>query len=228
MNIERYIDHTYLKSDANTKLIKKICDEAKQYNFASVCVNPYFVKLVSQELQGTNTKACAVIAFPLGANTSATKCFEADEVLKNGAKEVDMVINIGALKDGNYKYVENEIKSIYNLTKGTAILKVIVETCLLSSNEKENIIKLVRDVEAEFIKTSTGFSISGATLEDIRLFKKFGGDKLKIKASGGIKTFEDALKMIEAGADRIGTSSGISIVLKKIETVNKNNLSNLY
>lgn len=212
MNIAKMIDHTLLKADATKEQIVTLCEEAKQYTFASVCVNPTWVKVASELLDGTEVKVCTVIGFPLGATTSATKAFETEDAIKNGATEVDMVINIGALKDKNYDLVKEDIKAVVNAAKGKALSKVIIETSLLTNEEKEIACKLAVEAGADFVKTSTGFSTGGATVEDIALMRKTVGPSVGVKASGGVRSSEDTAKMIEAGATRIGASSGVAIV----------------
>jgi len=213
MNIAKYIDHTNLKACASKEDIIKLCEEAKKYNFYAVCVNPYRVKLAKKQLQGTNIKVATVIGFPLGATPTEVKVFEAKKALEDGADEVDMVLNIGALKDKDYKYVRNDIAEVVRIAheKG-AIVKVIIETCYLSDNEKEITCKLAMEAGADFVKTSTGFGTGGATVKDVKLMRKVVGDKLGVKAAGGIRTYEEALAMINAGANRIGTSSGVKII----------------
>ena len=211
MNIAKYIDHTVLKPIAQRKDIEQLCKEAKEYNFASVCVNPCWVSYASTLLKGSSVKVCTVIGFPLGANDSGVKAFEAKTAIEQGAEEVDMVINIGALKAGEYDIVRNDIEAVRKASQGK-ILKVIIETSYLTDEEKQKVCKICADVGADFVKTSTGFSSSGATAQDVALMAKAAGEKVKVKASGGIRTREDALKMIEAGASRLGTSSGIKIV----------------
>ncbi|MER2059857.1 MAG: deoxyribose-phosphate aldolase [Niallia sp.] len=212
MNIAKMIDHTLLKADATKEQIITLCEEAKQYTFASVCVNPTWVKVASELLNGTEVKVCTVIGFPLGATTSATKAFETEDAIKNGATEVDMVINIGALKDKNYDLVKEDIKAVVDAAKGKALSKVIIETSLLTNDEKEIACKLAVEAGADFVKTSTGFSTGGATVEDISLMRKTVGPEIGVKASGGVRSSEDTEKMINAGATRIGASSGVAIV----------------
>ncbi|MEK4872487.1 deoxyribose-phosphate aldolase [Niallia sp. FSL W8-1348] len=212
MNIAKMIDHTLLKADATKEQVVTLCEEAKQYVFASVCVNPTWVKVASELLSGTEVKVCTVIGFPLGATTSATKAFETEDAIKNGATEVDMVINIGALKDKNYDLVKEDIKAVVDAAKGKALSKVIIETSLLTNEEKEIACKLAVEAGADFVKTSTGFSTGGATVEDIALMRKTVGPDVGVKASGGVRSSEDTEKMIAAGATRIGASSGIAIV----------------
>lgn len=209
MNIAKYIDHTVLKAFATKQDIEKLCAEAKEYNFASVCVNPVWVSYAAQLLKGSGVDVCTVIGFPLGANDSAIKAQEAALAIKQGAGEVDMVINIGALKGGDLAAVKADIVAVREASKGV-ILKVIIETSYLTDEEKVAVCKICGQVGADFVKTSTGFSDKGATEHDVKLMAQASG--IKVKASGGIKTKEDALKMIEAGASRLGTSSGIKIV----------------
>lgn len=211
-NYAKMIDHTLLKAEATKEQIEKLCAEAKQHGFASVCVNPTWVKLCSELLQGTEVLVCTVIGFPLGANTSAVKAFEAKDAIANGAKEVDMVINIGALKDKNYELVQADIAAVVEAAKGSAIVKVIIESCLLTDEEKVKACELSVAAGADFVKTSTGFSTGGATAEDIALMRKTVGPDLGVKASGGVRSLEDMKKMVEAGATRIGASSGVAIM----------------
>ena len=208
MNIAKMIDHTLLKADAKKEQIITLCEEAKEYTFASVCVNPTWVKVASELLHGTEVKVCTVIGFPLGATTSATKAFETEDAIKNGATEVDMVINIGALKDKKYDLVKEDIKAVVDAAKGKALTKVIIETSLLTNEEKEIACKLAVEAGTDFVKTSTG----GATVEDIALMRKTVGPTIGVKASGGVRSSEDTEKMIAAGATRIGASSGVAIV----------------
>lgn len=212
MNIAKMIDHTLLKPETTKNQIIKLTEEAKQYNFASVCVNPTWVKLASEKLKGSEVKVCTVIGFPLGANTTAVKVFEAEDAIKNGAEEIDMVINIGELKDKNDAYVENDIKSVVEAAKGKAIVKVIIETCLLTQEEKVRVCNIAKKAGADFVKTSTGFSKYGAKVEDVKLMRETVGKDMGVKASGGIHTKQETLDMIEAGASRIGASAGIAIV----------------
>ncbi len=211
MNLNKYIDHTMLKANAQELAIEKLCSEAKKNNFASVCINPCYVKLAKSKLKGSDVKVCTVIGFPLGATTTKTKIVETIDAIKNGADEIDMVINIGKLKDHDFKYVTNEIKSIKKAC-GKKILKVIIETCLLTQSEKINACKCILNAKADFVKTSTGFSTSGANVDDIKLIKKCVKNKALIKASGGISTKDDMLKMIKNGANRIGTSKGCELI----------------
>lgn len=212
MNLAKYVDHTLLKPDATRDQIKTLCEEAANYNFASVCVNPYWVSFASELLQGAESKVCTVIGFPLGASTTETKAFETNNAIDNGAGEIDMVINIGALKNKEYDVVEADIKAVVDASHPRALVKVIIETCLLTDEEKVKACELSVAAGAEFVKTSTGFSTGGATFEDVKLMKDTVGDKALVKASGGVRSKEDALKMIEMGADRLGTSSGAKLV----------------
>lgn len=210
--IARMIDHTALKPDTTENQIIKLCEEAKEYHFASVCVNPTWVKKSAEQLAGTEVKVCTVIGFPLGANTPEVKAFETDQAIKDGATEVDMVINIGALKDGNNELVERDIKAVVDAAKGRALTKVIIETCLLTDEEKVRACELAVKAGADYVKTSTGFSTGGATKEDIALMRKTVGPDIGVKASGGVRNAADAEAMIAAGATRIGASAGIEIV----------------
>ena len=209
--IARMIDHTALKADTTENQIIKLCEEAKEYNFASVCVNPTWVKKSAEMLAGTEVKVCTVIGFPLGANTPEVKAFEVEQAIKDGATEVDMVINIGALKDGNNELVERDIKAVVDAAKGKALTKVIIETCLLTDEEKVRACELSVKAGADYVKTSTGFSTGGATKEDIALMRKTVGPDIGVKASGGVRNAADAEAMIAAGATRIGASAGIEI-----------------
>jgi len=211
-NIAKMIDHTLLKADAAKDQIEKLCAEAKEYQFASVCVNPAWVKLASEKLSGTDVKVCTVIGFPLGASTPETKAFETKNAIENGAAEVDMVINIGALKSGDDELVERDIAAVVSEAKGKALTKVIIETSLLSDDEKVRACELAVKAGTDYVKTSTGFSTGGATPEDVALMRKTVGPDIGVKASGGVRSAEDAKKMIEAGATRIGASSGAAIV----------------
>lgn len=211
-NYASMIDHTLLKAEATKEQIEKLCAEAKEFGFASVCVNPTWVKYCSELLQDSNVLVCTVIGFPLGANTTAVKVFEAKDAIANGAQEVDMVINIGALKDQNFELVQADIAAVVEAAKGSAIVKVIIETCLLTEEEKVKACELSVAVGADFVKTSTGFSTGGATAEDIALMRKTVGPELGVKASGGVRSLEDMQKMVEAGATRIGASSGVAIM----------------
>ena len=212
MNINKYIDHTALKPNADKATILKLIEEAKQYDFASICINPCWVKLAAEKLQGSDVKVCTVIGFPLGANTAKVKVFEAQDAIENGATEIDMVINVGMLKDKNYEYVQNEIAAIVDAAKGKALVKVIIETCLLTDEEIVIACQLAQKAGADFVKTSTGFSTGGATVEDVRLMRQTVGSDMGVKASGGVHTQEEALAMIEAGASRIGASAGVKLL----------------
>ena len=205
------IDHTILKADATEKEILQICKEAMEYGFASVCINPSMVNIAATALEGSSVDVCTVIGFPLGATTTAVKAFEVEDTIKNGATEVDMVINIGKLKDRDLEYVKNDIKAVVDAAKGKALTKVIIETCLLTNEEKIIACNLSKEAGADFVKTSTGFSTGGATAEDIKLMRECVGSKMGVKASGGVRSREDALTMIENGATRIGASASIAI-----------------
>ncbi|KQL50790.1 deoxyribose-phosphate aldolase [Heyndrickxia shackletonii] len=211
-SLAKMIDHTLLKADATKAEIQKLAEEAKEYSFASVCVNPTWVKTAAEILEGTPVKVCTVIGFPLGATTTEVKAFEANNAIENGATEIDMVINIGALKDKQYDMVEKDIKAVVEAAKGKALTKVIIETCLLTNEEKEKACELSVKAGADFVKTSTGFSTGGATAEDVALMRKVVGPTIGVKASGGVRSLEDAENMVNAGATRIGASSGVAIV----------------
>ncbi|WLD92131.1 deoxyribose-phosphate aldolase [Alkalihalobacillus sp. AL-G] len=212
MNIAQMIDHTALKPATTKEEIVKLCEEAKEYTFASVCVNPTWVATSFELLKDTQVKVCTVIGFPLGASTPETKAFETKNAIDNGATEVDMVINIGALKSKDYHLVEEDIRAVVEAAKGKALTKVIIETCLLTEEEKKQACELSVKAGADFVKTSTGFSTGGATVEDIALMRKVVGPEIGVKASGAVRDRETAIAMIEAGATRIGASSGIAIV----------------
>ena len=212
MNINKLIDHTALKPNTTKDEILKLLDEAKTYDFASVCVNPCWIELAHQKLKHTDVKVCTVIGFPLGANTTEVKIFEAKDAIEKGAQEIDMVINIAMLKDKEYDYVENEIHQIVEAAKDKAIVKVIIEACLLTDEEKIKACELSQKAGADFVKTSTGFSTGGATVHDIALMRKTVGTDMGVKASGGVHTHEEALAMIEAGANRIGASAGVKLL----------------
>ena len=211
MKYNKLIDHTILKPDATKEMVKKVIEEAKEYQFASVCVNPYWVSYCAKELIDSDVKVCTVIGFPLGANTSRVKAFETKDAIENGADEVDMVINIGALKDGNDDVVLNDIKAVVQAANGKCV-KVIIETCLLTDEEIITACKLAQEANAAFVKTSTGFSTGGATVEAVALMKQTVGSNLQVEASGGIKTKGDLKSMVDAGANRIGTSNGVVLV----------------
>lgn len=209
--LAHWIDHTLLKPDAVKNEITQICEEAKEYKFASVCINPTWVSLAQKILRGTLVKVCTVIGFPLGATFAETKAAEARTAVAVGADEVDMVINIGALKSGDYTLVERDIRGVVRAA-GRRTVKVILETCLLTDDEKEKACLIAKDAGAHFVKTSTGFSSSGATVKDVALMRKTVGMTMGVKASGGVRTYEDACKMVEAGATRIGASASVVIV----------------
>ncbi|RSI42493.1 deoxyribose-phosphate aldolase [Streptococcus cristatus] len=211
MKLNKYIDHTLLKPDASQEQIETLIEEAKKYDFASVCVNPTWVSFAAQALKATDVKVCTVIGFPLGANTPELKAFETNDAIQNGANEVDTVINIGALKSRNFDLVERDIRAVVEAAKGT-LVKVIIETCLLTDDEKVRACQLAQKAGADFVKTSTGFSTGGATVEDIALMRKTVGPDMGVKASGGARSYEDALAFIKAGATRIGASSGVAIM----------------
>ena len=211
--INKYIDHTLLKPDATRDEIKKLCDEAKKYNFASVCINPCNISFCKKELFNSNINICTVVGFPLGQMTVDAKIAETKDAITKGANEIDMVLNIAALKQNNLEYVTNEIKLIADIChKNKVILKVIIETCLLNQEQKINACKCVSIAKADFIKTSTGFSTSGATIEDVALLRKYSSPNVKVKASGGIRSLKDAIEMINAGAERLGTSKGVMLI----------------
>ncbi len=219
MNLNKYIDHTLLKPEATKDQIKKLCEEAKEYDFKSVCVNPTQVAYAKELLSGSDVLVCTVIGFPLGANTTAVKAFETEDAIKNGADEIDMVVNIGAIKEQNFDLVKEDIKAVVK-SSDDKLVKVIIETCLLTDEEKRKLCQIVIDAGADFIKTSTGFSTSGATKEDITLFKEEVGNKIGIKASGGVRNIEDANVMIKCGATRLGTSGGVQIINGKNSETN--------
>lgn len=206
------IDHTILKPEATEAAVQKIIDEAKEYNFFSVCINPCWVAFASEQLADTDVAVCTVIGFPLGANTPEVKAYEAADAIKNGANEVDMVINIGALKSQQYDYVRQDIQGVVDAAKGKALVKVIIETALLTDEEKVKACELAKEAGADFVKTSTGFSTGGAKVADIRLMRETVGPDMGVKASGGVHNAEEALAMIEAGTTRIGASTGVAIV----------------
>ena len=211
MEINKYIDHTNLKAFATEENIKKLCEEAIKYKFATVCVNPYYVSFASNLLKDTNIDVCCVVGFPLGMNKAITKEYEAIAAIEDGANEIDMVINIGALKDKKYDYVKEEIENIRDAIDGK-VLKVIIETCYLTEEEIIKATEICNQTFVNFIKTSTGFGTRGASLEDISIINKYKNEILEVKASGGIKTYEDASKYIESGVTRIGTSNGVSMM----------------
>ena len=210
------IDHTLLKPEATLSEVKQLCDEAMQYSFASVCVNPSYVSTCFDLVKSSNVKVCTVIGFPLGTTTTQSKYLEADEAIKNGVEELDMVINIGRLKDKDYNYVLNDLKATADLAKKyLCTSKVILETCLLTDEEKVTACLIAKEARLDFVKTSTGFSKGGATVHDVELMKFVVGDKLKVKASGGIRSYEDAIAMISAGASRLGASAGVKIISRQ-------------
>lgn len=211
MGLNKYIDHTILKATASSANVQKLCAEAIEHEFYSVCVNGCYVADAKHLLQGTDVKVAAVVGFPLGAMTTAAKVFEAKEAVENGASEIDMVINIAKLKDGEFEFVENEIRQIKEAI-GDNVLKVIIETCYLTDEEKVKACELSLVAKADFVKTSTGFGTGGATYEDVKLMKSVVGDNAKVKASGGVRDKETAQKYVDLGAERLGTSSGIEIV----------------
>jgi deoxyribose-phosphate aldolase len=211
MGLNKYIDHTILKATASSADVQKLCEEAIEHEFYSVCVNGCYVADAKHLLQGTDVKVAAVVGFPLGAMTTASKVFEAKEAIENGASEIDMVINVAKLKDGEFDYVENEIRLIKEAI-GDNVLKVIIETCYLTDEEKVKACELSLVAKADFVKTSTGFGTGGATYEDVKLMKSVVGDNAKVKASGGVRDKETAQKYVDLGAERLGTSSGIEIV----------------
>lgn len=213
MKFNKYFDHTILKADATAEQIEKVCREAIEYDFASVCVNQYRTKMVADILRNTDVKVCTVVGFPLGAVSTAVKKYEAECAMNDGADEIDMVINIGALKDGDYDYVLSDIKGVRE-TCTDITLKVIIETCLLNDEEKRQACVIAEKAGADFVKTSTGFSTGGAKTEDVALMRDTVGDRLGVKASGGIHTYDEAMSMINAGADRLGTSATLDILNK--------------
>ncbi len=207
-----YFDHTILKPEATKAAVEKICREALAHGFASVCVNEFYTSYVAELLRGSGVKVCTVVGFPLGMTSTKVKCFETDCAVDEGAQEIDMVINVGALKDKDYDYVQSDIAQVKAACKGKAILKVIIETCLLTEDEKVKACELAMAAGADFVKTSTGFSTGGATAEDVALMRAVVGDQLGVKASGGIRDRETAEKMLAAGASRLGTSATVAIV----------------
>lgn len=212
----QFIDHTLLKQDATKQMIEQLIAEAKKYSFKAVCVHPSWVTFCAEHLRHTNIAVCTVIGFPLGAGTTATKVFAAKEAIANGATEIDMVINIGRLKSNDVNYIENELEQLIAAIKPKAQLKVIIETALLTKEEKITVLQIAKQCGVHFVKTSTGFASGGATTEDVQLMKQIVGQTIQVKASGGIRTFADMQKMIKAGATRIGASAGVEI-MKEIE-----------
>lgn len=211
MQLNRYIDHTMLKANATRADIEKLCQEAKQHEFASVCINTCFVPLAAKLLEGSEVKVCCVVGFPLGAMSTPAKAFEAQWAVEHGAQEVDMVLNVGAMISGEEEIVLRDIEAVVQAAHPKAIVKVILENCLLNDEQKIRACKLCVQAGAEFVKTSTGFSTGGATVEDVALMKRAVDGRAKVKAAGGIRTRQQALAMIEAGADRIGASAGIAL-----------------
>ena len=210
----KYFDHTILNADASEADVKKVCDEARKYDFASVCVNSYYTAFVAKELKGTDVKVCTVVGFPLGQSTTEVKSFETQKAIEAGATEIDMVINVGALKDKKYEFVKKDIKTLKDVCGKDIILKVIIETCLLTDEEKVIACKLSKEAGADFVKTSTGFSKAGAKASDVKIMRETVGTEMGVKASGGIHSEEEALSMIEAGASRLGTSATLAIIGK--------------
>ncbi len=210
--IAKYIDHTLLKPEANRDAIVTLCSEAKEHHFASVCVNPAWVSVCAEQLAGSDVLVCTVIGFPLGASTSATKAFETENAIHNGAQEIDMVVNIGAIKSGNWDLVKSDIAAVVNAAHPKAIVKVILETGALTDEEKVKACEVSKEAGADFVKTSTGFGPGGATVADIALMRKTVGPDMGVKASGGVRDYDAVMAMIEAGATRIGASAGIAIV----------------
>lgn len=211
MDLASYIDHTLLKAEATSRQIEVLCQQAVQYRFASVCINPSYVQFCRDILGKEDIAVCTVVGFPLGANLMVMKAFEAENAIRDGATEIDMVMNIGAFKDKRFDYVLDDIKKVKQIC-GNLILKVIIETAYLDNQEKVDACFICRDAGADFVKTSTGFALVGATIEDVKLLKKTIGNSLKIKAAGGIRNRATAEAMIKAGADRLGTSSSVAII----------------
>ncbi|PIT88214.1 MAG: deoxyribose-phosphate aldolase [Candidatus Magasanikbacteria bacterium CG10_big_fil_rev_8_21_14_0_10_36_32] len=211
-NFAKYIDHTLLKADANETQIRQLCAEAKEYNFASVCVNSIWTEFCAELLSDTDVKVCVVVGFPLGATLSEVKSIETKLAIEHGAQEVDMVINIGALKDGKNDFVRDDIKAVVETARGKALVKVIIENAYLTNEQKVKACQLCKEAGADFVKTSTGFGPSGATVEDVKLMRHTVGEEMGVKAAGGIKTLKDALSMVEAGANRLGCSAGMAII----------------
>ncbi|HEL2057360.1 TPA: deoxyribose-phosphate aldolase [Streptococcus suis] len=211
MKLNKFIDHTVLKPETSQAQVEQVLAEAKEYDFASVCINPTWVAFAAKGLKDSDVKVCTVIGFPLGANTPAVKAFETKDAIANGADEIDMVINIGALKDKNYDLVLEDIKAVVEAS-GDKLVKVIIEACLLTDEEKVKACELSKEAGADFVKTSTGFSTGGATVDDVALMRKTVGPDMGVKASGGARSYEDAIAFIEAGASRIGASSGVAIM----------------
>lgn len=219
MSIAAYIDHTLLKQDAAAPQIDRLCAEAAQYHFASVCVNPWYVPRCVKNLQGTGVKVCTVVGFPLGATTTESKVFETLQAVRSGAEEIDMVMNVCAMKSGNTRAIEQEIQALAAAVEGHAILKVILETCLLTEEEKILACQIAKRAGADFVKTSTGFSTGGATVADVALMRRTVGPEMGVKAAGGIRDYATAKAMLDAGATRIGASAGIAIVQQEQEAL---------
>ena len=211
-DMAKYIDHTYLKPEASVNEIRKICDEAKKYHCASVCVNPSYIQYVAQQLEGSGVTPCCVIAFPFGTSTPEAKAFEASDAASKGAREIDMVINVGAIKSGDWLLVKRDIEGVVNAVKGRAKVKVIIEACLLTDEEKVKACTVAKLAGAAFVKTSTGYSTGGATVEDVRLMRETVGPEMGVKASGGIHSYEEAVAMLKAGASRLGASATLKIM----------------
>ena len=220
MKLAKYFDHTILNPDATNEDVLNVCKEAKEHDFFSVCVNPYYVALVRESLKGTDVKVTSVIGFPLGASISEVKAFEAKRAIADGANEIDMVINIAALKNKEYDCVQKDIEAVAKACGEDALLKVIIETCLLSDEEKVKACELAKAAKADYVKTSTGFSTGGATVEDVKLMRKTVGPDLGVKASGGVRDAEKAKAVIDAGATRIGASSSVKIVMGEVADTN--------
>jgi len=216
--LAKYIDHTLLKPEATQEQIDKLIEEAKTYKFYSICINSSWVAYSAKKLRGSGVKIAVVVGFPLGSMDSRTKSFETRNAVENGANEIDMVINIGALKSGDYELVENDIRWVLRACRGTTVLKCIIETALLTDQEKVIACEIAKKAGAHFVKTSTGFSKAGATPEDIALMRRTVGPKMGVKAAGGVRSYEDAVAMINAGATRLGTSSGVAIVTGAVST----------
>lgn len=221
MSIAAYIDHTLLKQDAAAPQIDRLCAEAAQYHFASVCVNPWYVPRCVKHLQGTGVKVCTVVGFPLGATTTESKVFETLQAVRSGAEEIDMVMNVCAMKSGNTRAIEQEIQVLAAAVEGHAILKVILETCLLTEEEKILACQIAKRAGADYVKTSTGFSTGGATVADVALMRRTVGPEMGVKAAGGIRDYATAKAMLDAGATRIGASAGIAIVQQEQEALGK-------
>ncbi len=210
-SVLQMIDHTLLKPDATRDQIKKVCDEAKQYGFASVCVNPSYISYVTEQLRGSSVTPCCVVGFPLGATMPEVKAYETEAAINAGAKEIDMVINIGAAKSGEWESVRKDIEAVVRASRGRALVKVIIEACLLTDSEKINACRASVEAGADFVKTSTGFSKHGATIDDVKLMRQTVGPRVGVKAAGGVKDVKSANDMVAAGASRLGTSSGVEI-----------------